>query len=429
MRLKIKVTFFAKTRFHPRKKIEAKISTKTRDAPLCLKLRRLVALSHSFFQLHLACVADQIMLRSYKVAAKDNGSYIKAYRRTALFNAGGPFVSTRAASTSTPSKTLTPADEVASLLEKIDRPSMLASRFYPASLRAHFLAIRAFNAQVARVADSVDNELMARIRVAWWRDAIRSAFQGKPPKDPTMIAVADAIYDPAVKAQGGLVEDHFFRICDARESDLSAPSAPPTLEEVESYAEKTSSRLFYLSLNLLGISTPAMDEVFSHLGKARGIAQMLSSMPFHAGVIRSNTPIEQRAEGQAPVRRPRGTPKPRQRRLVLPAEYLFARSVVEEEVYRKGPQAKGLKDAVFDTATRANDYIISARVILKDEFSGKVPAALIGPLVEAVTARTFLQELERADFDIFDTRLQLVASGKGWKLPWNMWKVGFRGNL
>lgn len=381
--------------------------------------------SHSMYLVRL-----QTMLRSHKLVASQNTLCLAAHQKAALFHDTGSSTSTRAASTSTLSKPVTPADEVASLLGKIDRPSILASRFYPASLRAHFLAIRAFNAEVARVADSVDNELMARIRVAWWRDAIQSAFQGKPPKNPTMIAVADAIHDPGVQAQGGLVEDHFVRICDARESDLSASSAPPTLEEVESYAEKTSSRLFYLSLNLLGISTPAMDEVFSHLGKARGIAQMLSSMPFHAGLIRSSTPIEQSAEGEgSPVRRPRGLPKPRQRRLVLPAEYLAVHSVVEEEVYRKGPQAKGLKDAVFDTATRANDYIISARVILQDEFKGKVPSALIGPLVEAVTSRTFLQELEGADFDIFDTRLQLVASGKGWKLPWNMWKVGFMGNL
>ena len=279
------------------------------------------------------------------------------------------------------------------------------------------------------MAENVENELMARIRVAWWKDAVRSAFQGKAPRNPTMIALADAIYDPIVQANGGLVEDHFVRICDARESDLSAPSAPPTLEETESYGERTSSRLFYLSLNLLGISSPATDELFSHLGKARGLALMLGSMPFHAGVIRSTVPVERSKEGDAPVRKSRGPARPRQRRLVLPAEYLAAHSVVEEEVYRRGAEAQGLKDAVFDTATRANDYLISARAILKDEFQGKVPSSLSGPLVEAATARTFLEELQKADFDIFDPRLQLVASGRGWRLPWNMWTVGLRGKL
>ncbi|UZJ51254.1 hypothetical protein CBS101457_000574 [Exobasidium rhododendri] len=343
---------------------------------------------------------------------------------------------TRFASTSTRTPTpssaslATPASEVAAMLEKVDRPSTLASQFYPAPLRPHFLAIRGFNAEVARVADSVDNELMARIRIAWWRDAIQSTYNGKTPRNPTMLAVADAIHDPYIQSHGGLVEDHFISICDAREKDLSASAAPPTLDEVESYAEKTSSRLFYLSLNLLGVSSPAVDEAFSHLGKARGLSIMLSSMPFHAGVVWSTEPPpKEPKEGEAAAKKPRGSIRPRQKRLVLPAEYLYNHSVVEEEVYRKGAAAKGLKDAVFDTATRANDYIISARKILKDEFKGGNPSYLRGPLVEAVNARTFLEELQRVDFDIFDPRLQAVASGRTWRLPWNMWKVGLRGSL
>lgn len=324
-----------------------------------------------------------------------------------------------------------PATSVKALLEQVDRASVLASRFYPTALQPHFLALRAFNAEVARVAESVDNELMARIRVAWWRDAISSTFQGKPPRHPTMLAVADAVYDPVVQKYGGLVQDHFVSICDARESDLSATSAPPSLEEVERYAEKTSSRLFYLSLNLLGVSNPVVDEIFSHLGKARGIALTLSSVPFHAGVVRTTAPTEAAGGegGQEAQKKTRGAVRPRQRRLVLPYEYLAAHGVVEEEVYRKGAQAKGLRDAVFDTATRANDYIISARTLLHDEFKGKVPGALSGPLVESVTATTMLQELQKRDFDIFDQHLLTVSSGRGWRLPWNMWKVGLRGNL
>ncbi|PWN37460.1 uncharacterized protein FA14DRAFT_159506 [Meira miltonrushii] len=325
-----------------------------------------------------------------------------------------------------------PATSVRTLVEQVDRSSILASKFYPSHLQKHFLAIRAFNAEVARVPELVDNELMARIRVTWWRDAVQGAFNGKTPRHPTMIALSEAIHDPNVQKYGGLVEDHFVAMCEARESDLSAPTTPPTLEEIESYAEKTSSRLFYLSLNLLGVSKTVIDQVFSHLGKARGLTQLLNSVPFHAGVIRTTIPTPPDAQTQEGVKpKPRSGPaKPRQRRIVLPREYLSKHNVVEEEVYRKGAEAKGLRDAVFDTATRANDYIISARSLLKDEFNGgKVPQALIGPLVEATTATTMLQELQKRDFDIFDTKLMTVASGKGWRLPWNMWKVGISGKL
>lgn len=205
--------------------------------------------------------------------------------------------------------------------------------------------------------------------------------------------------------------------------------APPSLEQVESYAEATSSRLFYLSLNLVGVSRPTLDEVFSHLGKASGIALLLSAMPFHAGVIRTTEQPQENETAEQQKRRAKGVLRPKKRRVVLPSEYLHAHNVVEEQVFREGSHAKGLKDAVFDTATRANDYLITARTLLRDEFKGRIPPAAIGPLVAAVPARTFLEELQRKDFDVFDPSLPLVASGRGWRLPWNMWKVGLRGKL
>lgn len=54
-------------------------------------------------------------------------------------------------------------------------------------------------------------------------------------------------------------------------------------------------------------------------------------------------------------------------------------------MFRKGPEAKGLRDAVFDTATRANDYLITARTLIKNEFGGKVPDAAVGPMLAAVS--------------------------------------------
>lgn len=70
---------------------------------------------------------------------------------------------------------------------------------------------------------------------------------------------------------------------------------------------------------------------------------------------------------------------------MIPSEYLSKHQVVEEEVYRKGMEAKGFRDSVFDTATRANDYLITARTMIKEEFGGKIPQAVVGPLIGAVS--------------------------------------------
>lgn len=153
---------------------------------------------------------------------------------------------------------------------------------------------------------------------------------------------------------------------------------PPTLEDLESYAEGTSSRLLYLSLNLVSLSTPELDEIFSHLGKASGIVTQLASLPHSAG-------FTARPAGEAPSAAPARPAVSATRRLTLPREYVAKHGVVEEEVFRAGPTAKGLNDAIFDTATRANDYLISARVAISKLPGGKVPPLALGPLMNAVS--------------------------------------------
>lgn len=60
--------------------------------------------------------------------------------------------------------------------------------------------------------------------------------------------------------------------------------------------------------------------------------------------------------------------------MVLPAEITAKHGVVQEDVFRRGPAAKGLDDAVFEFATVANDHLVTARSMFHQEgFGGKVP--------------------------------------------------------
>lgn len=291
-------------------------------------------------------------------------------------------------------------------LVKRDHPSYLAHHFYPKHLQTHFAAIRTFNVEIAGLKDTVSNELLGRMRMGWWRDAVQRAYQNRPAKHPVVLALRDAFQDPAVRsnAGGGLMLDHFLRIIDVREADLSDDFQPPTLESLESYAESTSSRLHYLSLNLLGVRSDAIDELFSHLGKVSGLSLAISSIPYHTH----------------PPPHMRNSTTKGARKLVLPREFLHLHKVVEEDVFRNGPEAHGFRDAVFALATRANDYLITARKIINDEFSGKLPMAVIPALVGVVPARSYLERLEKADFNPYDASLQ---SGKHWRLPWDMWRT------
>lgn len=291
-------------------------------------------------------------------------------------------------------------------LAKRDQPSYLTHHFYPKHLQTHFAAIRTFNVEIAGLKDTVSNELLGRMRMGWWRDAVQGAYQNRPAKHPVVLALRDAFHDPAVRNNpaGGLMLDHFLRIIDVREADLADDFAAPSLESLESYAESTSSRLLYLSLNLLGVRSDVVDELFSHLGKVSGLSLAISSIPYH-----THPPPHMRNSIT------KGAPK-----LVLPREFVHDHAVVEEDVFRNGPEAKGFRDAVFALATRANDYLITARKIVKEEFDGKVPAAVVPPLVGVVPARSYLERLEKADFNPYDASLQ---SGKHWRLPWDMWRA------
>lgn len=62
-------------------------------------------------------------------------------------------------------------------LAKRDNPSYLAHHFYPKPLQTHYTAIRTFNAEIAGLKDTVSNELLGRMRMGWWRDAVQGAYQ------------------------------------------------------------------------------------------------------------------------------------------------------------------------------------------------------------------------------------------------------------
>ena len=60
--------------------------------------------------------------------------------------------------------------------------------------------------------------------------------------------------------------------------------------------------------------------------------------------------------------------------MVIPAEITAKHGVNQEEVFRKGGDAKGIDDAVFEFATLANDHMLTARDMFK-ETGGKVADA------------------------------------------------------
>ena len=229
----------------------------------------------------------------------------------------------------------------------------------------------------------------------------------------------------------------FTRIIAERERYIN--NAPyPTLESLEKYAENTYSTLLYLTLQALPMGSVTADHIASHIGKAAGIAAVLRGLPLVAfppppNHHRNTAPLGGTLDSQ---RRSQGT-------VTLPLDVMARNEVKDEDVLRNGAEAAGLRDAVFEVATRASDHLITARQMLKNVYAGQdvghdfeheaeeehqynagprgrgdqqreeVERAF-GVFMPAVSTGLWLNKLQKLDFDVFREDLRR----REWKLPY-----------
>lgn len=299
-----------------------------------------------------------------------------------------------------------------------------------------YLAIRAFNIEVARIADLVSNPTVGAFRMQFWRDTINSSFDAQPPAEPVAILLASVLENYKLN------KSWFLRIINTRDKYLTNP--PYTnLADLESYAESTYSTLLYLTLSAYPLQSITMDHLASHIGKAAGICAILRGFP----PLAFPPPSNKHPSPSGGLDLPQGIS--RRGVITLPLDIMAKAGVREEDIYRQGGNAHGLRDAVFEVATRASDHLITARSMLKsvqhfqdvdhpyehehDEgheygnhtglrLSGETKrreyeqgyGIIMGP---AVSTQLWLERLERCDFDVFNAGLR----GPEWKLPFVAW--------
>ena len=236
----------------------------------------------------------------------------------------------------------------------------------------------------------------------------------------------------------------FNRVIDTREKYLSNPPYP-SMASLESYAENTYSTLLYLTLQALPMASLTADHVASHIGKATGIAAVLRGLPL---IAFPGPPNKHSNQGQMAG----DVGASRHGAVVLPLDVMAEAGVREEDVLRNGSEAKGLRDAVFQVATRANDHLITARQMLAGVKAGQeadhefehqdeeehiyLPSRggqketqaqeverAFGVFMPAVATQIWLDRLQKVDFDVFSPKLRVTD----WKLPFKAyWAYGRR---
>lgn len=246
----------------------------------------------------------------------------------------------------------------------------------------------------------------------------------------------------------------FMRIISEREKYMDGRPYP-TIESLERYAENTYSTLLYLTLQGLPVGSVAADHIASHIGKAAGITAILRGLP----LIAFPSPPNHHSNKTSSVGGTLNTQRRTQGSITLPLDVMARAGVREEDVFRVGAEAPGLRDAVFEVATRASDHLITARQMLKNIYAGQdVGHAFeyeeeeehqyqqqyergggaaggknktaqqreeidraFSVFMPAVATELWLKRLQKYDFDIFREELRR----REWRLPWRAY-WGFR---
>ncbi|WEW61054.1 hypothetical protein PRK78_006543 [Emydomyces testavorans] len=333
------------------------------------------------------------------------------------------------------------------LLQKYDRPSYTLSTFIPRHTLDFYIALRALNVSLSLIPDSTSNPTIGLMRLQFWRDTITRTLAGTPPKEPIAILLAYALseLDAKTKGKARISKGWLTRLINAREQPLT--NTPYTnIASLEQYAENTYSTLLYLTLSAVPLTSLTADHLASHIGKAAGITSILRGLPLVAFPPPPNHHSNQGGLGGG---RGSGT---RQGHITLPLDVMSQTGLKEENVFRQGADAPGLRDAVFTVATRASDHLITARQMLmnlragkdvghdfehegeegheyrerevaSDDAGSRLPNSALqlqevergfGVLMPAVSTKMWLDRLQKVDFDIF--RPELLSTD--WKLPW-----------
>ena len=260
----------------------------------------------------------------------------------------------------------------------LDRDRYIADLFAPAPARKHLFALHAFNAEVARIRDTVSDPVLGEIRLQWWRDALLAGGGGHP----VATALIETIRTFALPLAG------FEGLLDARLFDLYDDQMP-TVGDLEGYAGETSSALIQLgAIVLAGGHDPRVATAAGHAGVAYAITGLMRALPIHA------------ARGQC----------------YLPADIGAAHGFDRQTLMRGQPTVE-LLTTLADLRGIAREHLATAMpeiaalpVSLKPAF---LPAALVGPA---------LDRMDRPGYDPFSGRNDLSP----WRRQWIIWRAAHR---
>jgi phytoene synthase len=263
------------------------------------------------------------------------------------------------------------------IVRRLDHDRFLTALIAPAEKRAALIALYAFNAEIARVRETVSEPMLGQIRLQWWREAIEGIANGEVRGHEVSVALA------ATWTKERFPAARLIALIDARERDLD--EAPfDDLAALETYGEATSSSLMMLAaLALDKDEMSATAETIRLAGIAYALTGLLRALPIHAS----------------------------QGRIYLPLDLLRRHDVDPHRIFA-GEMSEGLRAIVNEIADRARQRLKEARAgtkIERAQLSALLPASLCDRYLDLMTAPDFDPFRNATTVPAFKRQLRLLG--------------------
>jgi hypothetical protein len=156
----------------------------------------------------------------------------------------------------------------AQLVEKADPERFRAIMTTPVEARAKLFPIFAMNVEVARAPWASQEEMIAEIRLQWWRDALEDIAKGQPARRHEVVTPLAQALTPSLAADlDALTEARRWDIYRDPFEDQAA---------LDRYLDQTSGTLFWVAARSLGA---ADEQTVRAFGYAVGVAGWLRAVP------------------------------------------------------------------------------------------------------------------------------------------------------
>jgi phytoene synthase len=247
--------------------------------------------------------------------------------------------------------------------------------FLPEARRRAIIALYAFCREVDDVVDEVSDPEVARVKLAWWRREVASAFEGTP-QHPVAQALAPVVRD------FGLPSEHSQTIIDGMAMDLDQ-ARYLDFPALELYCHRVAGVVGLLSAEIFGVTDPSTREYARDLGVAFQLTNVIRDVGEDALRGRIYLPQDELAQFRVPA-------SEILRRKLEPASRERFRALMEHQVAR----ARSWYDRAFAKLPQADRRAQRTGIIMASIY------------------RALLDEIARDGFQVLDRRVSLTPVRK-----------------